>query len=839
MAVYDRNTNTEVLSGLFAGRYAIEREIGRGATAIVFLARDTETARPVALKVLRDILVESRSVPQFLREIELHRGLTHPNIVPVLDSGTSDGRPYIVHPYLDGGTLRTRLQSERQLPFREVIAIGTALAEALAYAHKAGLIHRDVKPENILFADGRAHLSDFGIARALERMTGDVTTSTGVVRGTPAYVSPEQAGGQVDYDGRSDVYSLGCVLYEMVAGVQPFVGPTPQSVIAQRISFKPTPVAQYRDTIPVDLEAIIDRSMMMAPADRYQSAGELLAALRSAGTEPSDPTRRVTVKPTRRGPWVLAVAGVAAVALAALATLLPDDTPVGIPEGDYRRVAVLYLKSNTPDVLPEYIADGITEDLIDQLGGVKNLHVTSPDGVRPFRIGAPSVDSIKQSLKVGTIVSGSVARSLNTLRVDVRLVDAASGTQIESMQLEEPWTELFALQDQLAEQVQYWLRTRIGERVAWRANRAATSSVASWDTVQLASREVRRAIQAAATRGDTSSVRLFLRADSLYDRASVLDRDWILPIVRRGNLALLALAARSPVPPNVGDSARYAVMTPPERTRLWVERAHELAIQALAKKRRDPLALALLGQSELTLAASMPDRRDSLLASAERNLRTALQERPDNAPSWSALAELLVQRGQYLEGAVAAKNAFEADAFFEVRRVLGIAFSASLAARQFEDARKWCRLGLSYYPGDPRFSECNLRIMGSGATTRSAASEAWTELGRIEAADSLGILKPTWGYRRLMVAAILARSGLQDSARAVLSAVTRQQPAEAQASSRPAEAWVHLLLGDSDRAVQVLADYLRTLPPGRGTPILMHWWFESVRSDPRLDSLSR
>ena len=835
-------TSADVLSGLFAGRYAVEREIGRGATAVVYLARDLETTQSVALKILRDALIESKTVPQFLREIDLHRGLTHPSIVPVLDSGTADGRPYIVHPYLDGGTLRTLLARDRQLPYRDVIAIGTSVAEALAHAHRAGLVHRDVKPENILFSGGQAHLSDFGIARALERMTGDATTTTGVIRGTPAYVSPEQAAGQVEFDGRSDVYSLGCVLYEMVAGVQPFVGPTPQSVIVQRISFRPTPVAQFRDTVPPDLEAIIERAMMLAPADRYQSAGEMLTALQSAGTEPSDPTRRVTRKPTSRRSWVLPAAGVAVVAAAALVTLLPNGRDAGagvIPEGDHRRVAVLYMNSTTPDVLPEYIADGITEDLIDDLGGVGALHVTSPDGVRPFRDNPGLVDSIQQKLKVGTIVSGSVQRSGNVLRATVRLLDAKTLQQLDQWTVDEPFTELFELQDRIAGQVQFWLRQRIGEEVSLRSNRAETRSVDAWAAVQIGSREVRRAIQAAATRGDTSSIHLFLRADSIYASASELDPEWTLPLVRRGNLALLALASRSPKPPNATDSARYQSMTIPERSRLWVEQAHSLARQALRRKTQEPLALALLGQAELSLAASTPEQRDSLLASAEVNLRNALALRPDNSPTWSALAELLVQRGEYAAGAAAAQRAFEADAYFEVRRVLGTAFSASLSAEQFEDARKWCRTGLSIYPGDPRFTECNLRILGSSARNREAVSEAWTELGRIEAADSLQRLNATWGYRRLLVAAILARSRLPDSARAVLAAVKRDQPAEALSSSRPVEAYLHLLLGDTDAAVQVLADYLRTLPPGRGTPILMHPWFVSVRNDPRLDPFSR
>jgi serine/threonine protein kinase/tetratricopeptide (TPR) repeat protein len=836
----DMSTSTESLSGLFAGRYAIEREIGRGATAIVYLARDAETGRMVALKVLRDALLESRSVVHFLREIEHQQGLTHESVVPVLDSGEADGRPFIVLPYMDGGTLRTRLLRERQLYYADVIAIGTAVCEALAHAHTRGIVHRDVKPENILFAGGRAYLSDFGIARALERVAGDATTSTGIIRGTPAYVSPEQAGGLVEYDGRTDVYSLGCVLYEMIAGVQPFVGPTPQSVISQRLSYRPTPVSQFRETVPVDLEAVVSRSMMVTPADRYQSAAEMLEALRSAGTEPSDPTLRTRVKDGSRWKIVaLAVTTLAATA-ALVISLWPDPPAPGvIPEGDARRIAVLYMNSMTPDVLPEYVADGITEDLIDQLGAVNELHVISPDGVRPFRNDSVSLARIKNTLKVGTIVSGSIRRSGNMLRLSVRLTDAATQRQVDSNTLEAPWTELFDLQDRLAGQVEVWLRQRLGDQISFRANRAATSSLSSWEAVQLASREVRRAVQAAATRGDTSSVHLFLAADSMYKRASEFDPQWTLPLVRRGNLALLALAARSPVPPNGADTARYQTMPVPERSRLWVERAREMATLALARNPNDPHALALLGQADLSLASATPDRRDSLLASAERSLRTALEERPDNAPTWSALAELLVQRGRYGDAATAAGNAIEADPWFEVRRVLGIAFSASLAAEQFEDARKWCRQGLSYYPGDARFIECNLRILGSSSRSRSAIPGAWAEVAKIEAADSLRRLDATWGYRRLMVAAILARSGLHDSARAVMAAAMGQQPAMARQASRPAEAYLHLLLGDQDAAVQILSDYLHAMPPGSGAPILMHPWFVTVRGDSRLTSLAR
>lgn len=262
------------IAGEFAGRYRIERELGEGATATVFLARDTLNDRPVAVKVLRAELAQSVSADRFLREIRLTAQLHHPHIVTVLDSGEHEGMLYFVLPFLDGGTLRQRLDRERQLPIAEVVEIGRTIASALHYAHARGLIHRDVKPENILISAARACLADFGIARALEHLS-DNTSSSGLVRGTAAYMSPEQASGELDYDGRSDIYSLGCVLYELLAGVAPFVGPTAQSVMAQRFVQPPRPVSMYRPEVPRALEVVIQLALKLAPAERYRNAGEM------------------------------------------------------------------------------------------------------------------------------------------------------------------------------------------------------------------------------------------------------------------------------------------------------------------------------------------------------------------------------------------------------------------------------------------------------------------------------------------------------------------------------------------------------------------------------------
>ena len=274
----------DVLTGTFAGRYTIERELGSGATATVYLARDTQRGISVAVKLLRPELAESVGAERFLREIRLNEKLHHPHIVPVLDSGEHEGRLYFVLPHMEDGSLRQLLQREKQLPVETAIAITRTIADALDYAHKQNLIHRDVKPENILFTSGQACLADFGIARAVERALDQSTTESGMVRGTPAYMSPEQASGSRQYDGRSDQYSLACVLYEMLAGVPAFIGPTPEAVIAQRFQHPPRELRVYRPSVPPSIEAAITKALAIAPADRFASAAEFGVALQTTAS---------------------------------------------------------------------------------------------------------------------------------------------------------------------------------------------------------------------------------------------------------------------------------------------------------------------------------------------------------------------------------------------------------------------------------------------------------------------------------------------------------------------------------------------------------------------------
>ncbi len=266
------------------GRYVIEREIGRGAMATVYLALDRKHARQVALKVLKSELAVSIEAKRFLREIAIIAGLRHPHILPLYDSGTLEPEgprpiPYYVMPFVQGESLRARLGRQVQLPVEDAQAIAREVAEGLAYAHGRGVVHRDVKPENILLEDGHALIADFGIAHAVDASGAEPLSLSGIVLGTPTYMSPEQAAGAREIDGRSDVYSLGCVLYEMLAGAPPFSGRTPQAVVARHASDPVPALRTVRPIVPEAMESAVLRALAKKPRDRFASAQEFASAL--------------------------------------------------------------------------------------------------------------------------------------------------------------------------------------------------------------------------------------------------------------------------------------------------------------------------------------------------------------------------------------------------------------------------------------------------------------------------------------------------------------------------------------------------------------------------------
>ncbi len=791
----------------------------------MYLAHDRQKNEPVALKVLREALTGSGAARRFLEELALHQRLNHPHIVPVLDSGSWEEQLFLVLPYMNGGTLRTRLAIETQLSLPNVAAITRSIADALSYVHANGLVHRDVKPENILFQNDQAVLGDFGIARALERAIGDTTTSTNVIRGTPMYMSPEQAAGERSLDARTDVYSLGCVAYEMIAGMHPFAGPTVESMMSQRLSFPPRPLGAYRPSLPASVERVVLRALVVSRVDRYQTATEFADALQHAVEHPDETGLPLQSRSRWRGTAV--VAGIAAASLVGFGLWRGTSERASvdeIPPGDPRRVAVLYLDDLTPDKTIGHIAAGLTENLIDQLSQVTALRVTSPNGVRSFRGDSIGLDSIARRLSVGTIISGSVSSLGEQLRVTIRLIDAQTSRQLQSRTLQYSLPTLFQLQDTLTTDVAFWLRERLGQEVRLRAQAATTRSVAAWEWVQRAEALSQQASDM-VLRADPRAVEVFTRADSAFALAEKLDERWPLSTLGR---------ARNAISSAFGYTDRAGRPTAEFNVRL--REAVRLTETVLSRDGDMVEAQAIRGEALMRLVSlGNAAPADSLLGLAVRDLRRATAERPDAARAWYALGSALSRQGKFPDAAEAFRIAYNSDAFLTTARsVLSELLASMMLAGQYRDAQQWCRMAQTRYPGDRRFTQCELNILGWSGRSPTDVRTAWDLLTRIERNDSTGLTRASWHYRRLMIAAILARAGLGDSAAAVVSRA-RAELADRVAAPYP-EAYVATLLGKHDEAIRLLAQALAASPNDRSV-VANHPWYIALRKDTQFTAL--
>jgi len=415
------------LRSALAGRYTLERELGRGGMATVWLARDEKHDRLVALKVLRPEVAQALGPERFLREIKLTAGLDHPHILPLLDSGEAGGFLYYTMPYVEGESLRDRLVREKQLPIDDALAITREVADALGYAHSRGVVHRDIKPENILLAGGHARVADFGIARAITAAGGERFTETGITVGTPAYMSPEQAAGARDLDGRSDVYALGCVLYEMLAGEPPFTGPSAQAILARQ-SLDPVPrLRTVRETVPEALEAAVMRALAKTPADRFNPVALFTEALR--GT-----TTGLDVEPEGLRP------------------LKATDRSHG-PE---KSIAVLPFINDSPDQENTYFINGVMEEILGNLQKIKALRVISRTSVEQYRDRKKSVREIADELGVNYIVEGSAQKYGSAFRLRTQLIMAERESHLWGESFQQKITDvedLFNIQIRIAKSI--------------------------------------------------------------------------------------------------------------------------------------------------------------------------------------------------------------------------------------------------------------------------------------------------------------------------------------------------------------------------------------------------
>jgi len=408
--------------------YTIDRELGRGGMATVYLAQDLRHDRLVALKVLHPEIAEAVGAERFLREIRTAARLNHPHILPLFDSGAAEGFLYYVMPYVEGESLRQTLERLGQIPVEDAIGYVQEMASALDYSHRQGVVHRDVKPENVMLHEGIAMLMDFGIAKGLDSNTSGPLTITGMFVGTPAYVSPEQAFGESTIDGRSDQFSLACILHEMITGEQPFTGRTAQAIIAQRMS-ETTPGLSLSDRVTSEVAAAVRRAMSVDPQNRFPTIREFAAAL-----TPDGRSTRASLR---------FLAGPAASAS--------------------KSVAVLPFANMSTDPENEYLADGIAEEIINALSKVRTLRVTSRAISFAMKGRANDVAEVGRKLKVSTVLDGSVRRAGNRIRVSAELVNAADGAQLWAERYDREMEDVFAIQDDIAESIVRALRVILGD----------------------------------------------------------------------------------------------------------------------------------------------------------------------------------------------------------------------------------------------------------------------------------------------------------------------------------------------------------------------------------------
>ena len=431
------------LQAALVDRYAIEREVGRGGMATVYLAQDVRHHRPVAVKVLHPQLAVSLGSDRFLREIQIAARLQHPHIVPLYDSGQAEELLYYVMPYVEGESLRQRLAREPRLPVEDAIQIARAVAAALDYAHRNHVVHRDIKPENVMLHQGEAVVTDFGIAKAVTA-AADNLTQTGTAVGTPAYMSPEQAAGEAELDGRSDVYSLGAMLYEMLAGTAPFTGVTAQAIIAKLFTEPVPSLREHREDVAEWLDQAVRKALAKAPTDRFAPAAQFAQALAwpSGGST-------------------------------------PPGTPAGVSAP--KSIAVLPFVNMSADPENEYFTDGIAEEIINALTKIQALRVAARTSSFAFKGKNEDIGEIGRKLKVATVLEGSVRKAGTRLRVTAQLVNVADGYHLWSERYDRQLEDVFVIQDEISENIVRALRVVLSEEEKRAIEKAPTENVQAYD----------------------------------------------------------------------------------------------------------------------------------------------------------------------------------------------------------------------------------------------------------------------------------------------------------------------------------------------------------------------
>ena len=772
----------EQLNGFLAGRFQVERAIGSGGMATVYLARDLRHGRSVALKVLRRDIAASLGTDRFRREIAIAATLTHPNILPLFDSAADDSDAgdrdlFFVMPFVDGETVRARLGTG-PLPIDDAIRIAIDVANALDYAHRQGIVHRDIKPENILLLDGHGVVTDFGIAHALSEAGAERLTQTGVLLGTPAYMSPEQASGDRSIDGRSDLFSLASVLYEMLAGTSPFSAPTLGATLTRIATGAPAPIRSVRPETPAELASALDRALAKNPDARFTTGGDFARALQRS---------RVTGTPRHRRVGRLAAIVVASAALVALAALLLRQSRGASTSAALPSLAVLPFTSESGDTADSYLGRGMADELITALTDLPGVRVASRTS--SFAVGpAPDVRAIGRHLGVTALLEGSLRRSGGAIRVSARLVDAEHDTELWGASFDGPTAGVFETQEAIARAIVDRLRirlTRNGEIV-----RRRTQSPEAHDLV-LRARNLNQKDATSASLEEISLLERALAIDSTYAEAYA---------------ELASVLQRMAVFRDQGQLSGAAGMEASEmlrRARVAAERA---------------VQLDSLSSAAHMAYGSILFRFDWRWADAEREMRRAIDLNPSAGEPYRPYSRFLRSMGR----------------FDEARRALD-----SAAARTSEadaGSRRGAQYGrIDYF--EKKYAQAIQTTLRDPRldTVRTAPTwlaQAYIGLRRYSTAESLLALPAAMHdpARSRTLAYIYALTGQSQRARSELAGrdPTIDLPTHA--------AGVYLVLGDTAQAIEELRRAIAIRDP-LVVDMRVSPWLDPLRGNPQFKAL--
>ncbi len=785
-------TSLSRLTAALSDRYRIERELGAGGMATVFLAHDLKHDRQVAIKVLRPELGASLGAERFLQEIRVAAKLQHPHIVGLLDSGVVPATPgvtaifYYVMPYIGGETLREYLAHKGSLTTAETVRLTAEIANALAKAHKAGIVHRDIKPENILIAEDHAFVMDFGVAKAVSDATGrQGLTSAGMSLGTPAYMAPEQVAADPHVDHRADLYALGLVAYEMMTCSSPYVATTPQQQLAAHVTLPPVPIQQKRPDVSSALAGLIMKCLAKNPADRWQTADEMAAQLRLVEmTASGGAGRRWAV-----GAGVVVLLVVVALSLRRMTHADSSATDPSVT-GD-NSVGVMLFDNITRDTAYAYLADGLASEIATSLARVPRLEVRSPGAVRSAQRGIdPDPREVGRRLKVRNVVEGEFQRGGDKIRIAVRLVSVPSGTQRWNESWTRPMTDLLGVQEEIA--------------------RAVATAIAG----KLLPQE--QSVLAIRTTANPEAYDHFLRGNFLLARRTPSGALGAIAEYRaalRADTGFAQAEARIALTYNLYSSWGwdYPGVSPDSLT----------ALGGLAADR----ALALDSTSAdgwMARGGFLSDRHPKTLDGAFDALARATELDPRNAEAWQQYAARLMFAGRYDESIVAYHRALA----LEPRRAVtwdDLALAYELVHREGEALAAYD----SALAVDPEYysayvSRCRMRLRRgdrAGARADAEAAQRTSPPGEAQ-------------YGLVAMALVAASEGDTAGARRVMAdviALLSQRPVG------PLSAWqiVAGLLAAGQRA-QAL-DWLERARP-RGALL---WWamqypeVDALRDDPR------